>query len=280
MSNKSNVVGLPPGSLVYKGPKRKHTTELSLIRYNKEIHEFSTFNIEDYKHTSNTVDWIDINGIHDEILVEKIGAIFNLHPLLLEDVMDTNQRPSIEEHGEYTFLKLKMLSYNKVKNHIEHEQVSLVLGHDFVISFQEKPGDIFEPLRKRIEGGRGKIRGKKSDYLFYAIIDIIVDNYFTIIEEIGIDIDRLENEVFEDPDQKILQKIQRNKKQLLILRKSIYPMREVIAKIQKQEYKLIQTDNLKYFNDLYDNVIHIIDALESYRDINSGLKDFQLPLNL
>ena len=273
MTLQQSEIGLPPGSLIYKGPKRDHTPKIEVIRYNKEFYDCFNTDIENYKHAPNSIDWIDINGIHDAELVRKVGLAFNIHALLLEDVMDNGQRPSVDEYGEYTVVQLKMLRLNKNKSNIEAEQISLVLGKEFVISFQEKPGDVFNPLRKRIKSGKGRVRAKNSDYLLFAIIDIIVDNYFLLIEEIGNELAKLENEIFNDPNEVILQKIQKNKKQLLTLRKNIYPIREIISNIQRQNYNLIQKDTLKYYKDVNDNILHIIDIIESYRDINSGLKD-------
>ncbi|QCX38505.1 magnesium/cobalt transporter CorA [Aureibaculum algae] len=278
-SNASKKAGLPPGSITYIGKERSEAAILEMISYNPQ--ELSKVKYDTcaelHKYMQpNSVNWINVDGIHNYQLINEFHDIFKLDNLLLEDVSNTNQRPKVEEYENYLFLSLKMLRYDEVEKTIDSEQISLVLSKDYVISFQEKTGDVFGHIRERIEAPKGQIRSKKNDYLFYSLIDSIVDNYFIAIENIGNDLEDLEDEIFNDPSQKSLQKIHAYKNVLLVLRRSIYPLRESVNKLLRDNDKFISPRNIKYFNDVHDHTIQIIDILESYRDVVSGLKDSYL----
>ena len=278
-STVSKKVGLPPGSITYVGIERTEGATLELISYNKNNITRQNFdNCEDLKKSidANSINWINVDGVHDQELLNQFEVVFGLHHLLLEDVANTNQRPKVEEYEAYLFSSLKMLLYNDLNDEIEIEQVSLVLGKNYVISFQEKTGDVFEQIRERIEKSKGRIRIKSADYLFYSLVDSIIDNYYTVIEIIGNNLEELEEEVFNSPSQSILEKLQQNKKFLLSLRRSIYPARECLNKILRDKNDFIHSSTVKYFNDVYDHTIQIIDIIESYRDLISGLKDSYL----
>ena len=274
---RSSKVGLPPGSLVFVGQEKTEKVKITVIDYNLEAYEEVVIDdrskIEAYLQ-KNTVTWINIDGVHDVELIEQVGKLFNLHPLLLEDILNTEHRPKVEEFDDAIFFTLKMLSYNN--GDIDAEQVSFVLGQSFVLSFQEREGDIFEPVRERLRNGKGRIRARKSDYLSFALVDVVVDNYFYIIEKLGEETEELEEEVIEDPEEKVLHRIQKMKRDLIMLRRSIYPLREAVNKLEKGENGLIEQSTLRFFRDVYDHIVHVIDMLESYRDINSGLKDMYL----
>lgn len=275
----SKKVGLPPGSITYVGKERLEDVSLELISYNAKKLSQSNHDSCEALHKNlqqNYVNWINVDGIHDDSLTQEFNVIFDLDRLLLEDVTNTNQRPKIEEYESYLFLTLKMLHYDEVTKSLESEQIGLVLGKEYVISFQEKTGDVFGNIRERIEASKGQIRGKKNDYLFYSLIDSIIDNYFIAIENIGNDLEDLEDEIFNDPSQKSLEKIHANKNLLLTLRRSVYPLRESINKLIRDSDKFIQPKTIKYFNDVYDHTVQIIDILESYKDLVSGLKDSYL----
>jgi len=278
-STVSKKVGQPPGSITYVGKERTVGATLELISYDdKELSRKKFSNCEDLKQSLNadSINWINVDGVHDQELLNQFGSVFGLHNLLLEDVANMNQRPKVEEFDSYLFLSIKMLQYNETIHNIENEQVSLVLSKDYVITFQEKTGDVFENIRDRIENNKGQIRKKGNDYLFYSFIDSIIDNYFSVIENVGNDLEELEEEVFNNPSQILLEKIQNKKNLLLILRRSIYPARESINKILRDNNDFILPGTVKYFNDVYDHTIQIIDVIESYRDIISGLKDSYL----
>lgn len=275
----SEKIGLPPGSVYYIGDKKETPSLITICNYNKEDYsEIKTNNVEESFSliSEESVTWVNIDGIHNTQTIEKIGAHFNLHPLLLEDIVNTEQRPKVEEYENSLFLTLKLLSYNTTSQEIESEQASFVLIGNTLISFQEDNKDSFELLRKRIEAGKGTIRAKGSDYLLYSLLDLVVDNYFSIIENINETIESLEEELFENPSQTSLQTIQNNKKDFLIMRKAVYPLRESIYKLQNNDSILIKESTTKYFRDVYDHTIQIIENIENYRDINLGLKDIYL----
>jgi magnesium transporter len=209
-------------------------------------------------------------------LIEKIGKRFGLHPLILEDIVHTGQRPKLEDFGDHVFIALKMLYYNKQKGEIESEQISLIFGKNFVISFQERVGDIFDPIRERIRKNKGRVRKAGADYLAYALIDSIVDNYFVILEQLGEEIENAEQELAVNPTPETLQAIRTFKKETIFLRKSIWPLREVANSLERGESSLVDKSTLIYLRDVYDHTIQIIDAVESYRDMLSGMLDVYL----
>ncbi len=270
-------IGSPPGSLVYTG-RTKEEVEILILDYNEEGYkEIKVKEIEEiipYKNTS-TITWINITGLHRVEIIEKIGKHYGIHPLVLEDILNINQRPKIEDFGDYMFIVVRMLSYNKENHSIESEQISIVFGKNFVFTFQEKKGDVFEPIKERIRNDKGLIRKRGSDYLTYSLIDIIVDNYFIILEEIGEEIEEMEEKVVLDPSPKIVRSIHKLKRNLIVLRKSIWPLREVLGILEKIESPLIKNLSM-YFRDIYDHTIQIIDTLETYRDLAAGLLDIYL----
>lgn len=272
-------MGLPPGSITYIGKERSEDAILEMISYNAgdlSKANYDTCEALQQNMLPNAVNWINVDGIHNDQLIHEFNTAFDLERLMLEDITNTNQRPKLEEYENCLFLSLKMLHYDEATKTLDSEQISLVLGKEYVISFQEKTGDVFEHVRERVEAAKGQIRGKKNDYLFYSLIDSIIDNYFIAIENIGNDLEELEDEIFNDPTQNSLEKIQDNKNILLKLRRSVYPLRESIIKLVRDSDKFIQPKTIKYFNDVYDHTIHIIDILESYKDLVSGLKDSYL----
>lgn len=272
-------IGLPPGTLIYTGHVKEVSTEIEVYNYDPSTLENKTF-----KHFQELLDfqqnnlncWINVNGIHDVALIQQFEKSFNVHALLLEDIVNIHQRPKIEDQGDLIFFSLKMLSYNEAEKEIDEEQVSFILSENTLISFQEKTGDVFEPIRERIQNELGKIRERKVDYLAYALMDVIVDHYFLIIEKVGEDIGNLEEEIFNNPTEHNLKEIMKNKEKLSLLRRSIFPLRESISKLLKSEYKLIEKRNFKYFNDVYDHTIQVIENIEYLREINANLRDLYL----
>lgn len=238
LKRSSEKIGLPPGTLVHIGERRIEESKITVIDYDTgTLQERSDVTLEGcipFKEKP-TVTWFNVTGIHDVQLIENLGKIFNLHPLLLEDILHTDQRPKVEDFDDYLFIILKMLSYDEEKNEMQAEQTSLVLGANFVLSFQESEGDIFDPVRERIRNGKGHIRSSGSDYLAYALIDAIVDNYFLILEKIGDRIEILQEDVLSDPGPETLQHIQKIKRDMIFLRKSIWPLREAISLLQRLE---------------------------------------------
>jgi magnesium transporter len=226
--------------------------------------------------TTPTVTWINIDGIHQIDIMEKLGKQFELHPLILEDILNTQQRPKFEDFEDRIFVVLKMLSYNDQRQRTYAEQVSLVLGPNFVISFQEKVGDVFEPIRDRIRNAKGRIRRMGADYLAYSLLDAVVDNYFVILEKISEKVESMEEELVAKPTEKTLQQIHSLKREMIFLRKSVWPLRELINSLQKSESSFIKESTQIYLRDIYDHTIQIIDTIESLRDTVSGMLDVYL----
>jgi magnesium transporter len=209
-------------------------------------------------------------------VIEKIGEQFGLHPLVLEDILHTGQRPKMDEFDDYISIITRMLSYNEETNQVESEQFSLILGPNYVISFQERVGDIFNAVRERLRQKKGRLRTRGPDYLAYALIDAIVDHYFFVIEKIGEEIEFLEEELIVDPGPETLQTIHNLKRELIFLRKSVWPLREMISGLERGESPLIQDRTTIFLRDVYDHTIQIIDTIETYRDMVSGMLDVYL----
>jgi magnesium transporter len=279
MRKAKQKAGLEPGTLVYTLEKKVEKVRIRIIDYDEtQLEEREVEKVEEcfpFK-DKPTVSWINIDGLHDVELIEKIGKQFGLHPLILEDIVHTGQRPKLEDFGSHIFVVLKMLYYDQDKNELKTEQVSLILGENFVISFQERVGDIFEPLRERIRKSKGRVRKAGADYLAYALIDSIVDNYFVILEQLGERIEDTEQELATNPTLETLQTIRVFKKEMIFLRKSIWPLREVASILERGELSLIKKSTGIYLRDVYDHTIQIIDTVESYRDMLSGMLDVYL----
>ncbi|MBU2553581.1 MAG: magnesium/cobalt transporter CorA [Bacteroidetes bacterium] len=270
--------GMPPGAVCYIGEQRDFIPNLNLIEYSPDFFEQKTIKrISEVDVAGrNHVHWLNVEGIHDTQLIEQIGEHFQLHPLILEDIVNTSQRPKLEEYDNCVFITLKSLVFNEKEKRVTPEQISIVLFKNLVITFQEQIGDTLSEVLERIKLSKFKIRGKGTDYLVYALIDLIVDKYYFSIEALGSQLELLEDEVFNNPSPASLQKIQSIKHELLEVRRSVYPLREVINRFQKDDLDFINENNLKYFNDVYDHTIKIIDTIETYRELNTGLKDIYL----
>jgi len=270
--------GMPPGAVCYIGEQRDFIPNLNLIEYSPDFFEQKTIKrISEVDVAGrNHVHWLNVEGIHDTQLIEQIGEHFQLHPLILEDIVNTSQRPKLEEYDNCVFITLKSLVFNEKEKRVTPEQISIVLFKNLVITFQEQIGDTLSEVLERIKLSKFKIRGKGTDYLVYALIDLIVDKYYFSIEALGSQLELLEDEVFNNPSPASLQKIQSIKHELLEVRRSVYPLREVINRFQKDDLDFIDESNLKYFNDVYDHTIKIIDTIETYRELNTGLKDIYL----
>jgi magnesium transporter len=270
-------VGAPPGTLVYTG-NNFVDFDIEIIDYDMtHFKEIKVKNAEDaypYKDKETTT-WINIVGIHKIEAVEKIGKYFNLHPLVLEDILNINQRPKLDNLDNITFLVLKMLNYNDETQNIETEHISIVLGDKFVLTFQEKKGDVFEPVRQRIRESSGIIRKNGAEYLVYALIDVIVDNYFVIFDKIEGTVEDIESKVVQNSSPETVQTIHKLKKNLIELRKSIWPLREILYNLSKDESEKLKRTNI-YFRDVYDHTIQIIEILETIKDTTSTLLDIYL----
>jgi magnesium transporter len=271
--------GLSPGTLVHVGEKKADHVKIEVIDYDPEnLEERELQSIDDCSpyRDKPTVTWINIDGLHDMDVIEKIGETFNLHPLVLEDIVNTDQRPKMEDYENYIFIISKMLSYDDKEDRLNIEQFSLLLLPNVIISFQEKPGDVFNPVRERMRKGKGRIRKMGTDYLMYALLDAIVDNYFIVLETIGERIEDLEEELISNPGPETLQGIHHLKRELIFLRKSVWPLREAISALEREELDLIEEKTTVYLRDVYDHTIQVIDTIETYRDMVSGVLDVYL----
>ncbi len=225
---------------------------------------------------SSRATWLNVDGVHDPEVIARIGQCFDIHPLTQEDIRHTVQRPKKEDFQHYLYIVLQMLRYQPEQRSVESEQVSLIVTPKTVISFRESPGDAFNPVLERLRKATGRLRSQGCDYLAYAILDAVVDNYFVILENIGADIDALEEEVMENPDANVHHRIHDLKRQVISLRKMIWPLREVIAGLSKQDSPLISTTTAIFLRDVYDHTIQVIDTVESYRDLLAGMLDLYL----
>ncbi|WP_282089109.1 magnesium/cobalt transporter CorA [Aquimarina algiphila] len=271
--------GKAPGTVVYIGEKEHLSTKIEIHDYTKDSYKITeTDNIEDafvFKGNDHT-SWININGLSHTKEITRIGEFYGLHPLLLEDIVNTNQRAKIEEYETHIFLVLKMMYFNK-KQEFTVEHISIVLGKGYVITFQESEEDIFDPLRSRISNSKSRIRNSSSDYLGYSLLDAVFDNYFVVIEHLGDKVELLEDELFnEKTNSNITQDIQSLKREILRIRRSVLPLREVIGRIIKSETDLIQEKNKDYFRDLYDHIIHVHENIDVYREMIWGLMDMYM----
>jgi len=279
IKKRSTKIGLPAGSMIHVGEKKVDKVSIDLIDY--DIDHFESrplLTIEDafpFKETP-TVTWLNISGLHEVDILEKIGNHYEIHPLVLEDILNTDQRPKAESYDDYFFIVLKMIRYDDANEKLIIEQVSIVQGNNFVITFQEFAGDVFQPIRERIKEGKGRLRKRSADYLTYALVDVIVDNYYLVLEKFGATIEYLEDSVIGNPNSSLVHDIHKMKSDLIFLRKSIWPLREVIGELIRDENPLIQESTFPYLRDVYDHTIQIVDTVETYRDMVTGILDIYL----
>lgn len=272
--------GAVPGTLVYEGEAPPEPVRIHVFAYDAErLEEHEVEDPAAYRpsHDPDTVTWIDIDGVHDVALVERMGKVFGLHPLTLEDIVSTDQRPKFEEYPDYVYLVLKTMNYDHETCHIEPEQVSILFGHGFLLSFQEsKEGDVFDPVRQRLREKRGIIRGVGADYLAYALIDVVVDYYMEILEGLGEHIEDLEDVVTLRPDTDGLRDINSLRRQVVMLRRSIWPLRDVIVALERSDRPFITAEIDPYLRDVYDHTVRTVELIESAREILASLVELHL----
>jgi magnesium transporter len=273
-TKRSDKFGLSPGTLMYVGEKKTAKTRITVIDYDAAAFiEKEVGSVEEcfpFKETS-TVTWINVDGVHDASVIEKLGVRFDIHPLVLEDIMTTTQRPKVEDLGEAIFVVLRMIEYDEPSSEMAADQLSIVLGPNYVLSFQETPGDCLNPVRERIRGGKGRIRKLGPDYLAYALIDAVVDNYFFVLEKLGEKIDGLEERLIAEPRRELLHEIHALKREMIDLRKSVWPLREVVSGLERLESPLIRKTTGVFLRDVYDHAIQVIDTVESFREILTSM---------
>jgi magnesium transporter len=273
-------LGHAPGTLVLTKTEERRPLQLTVFEYGPEgliaerqiqsVADCIPFNLQ------AQVNWLNVDGSHQVEVLEKIGNLLDIHPLVLEDILDTSQRPKLEDYERYLFIELNMLIWDDDHSLVESEQVSLILGENYVITFQEHEKDVFDTVRKRIREGKSRLTNQGADYLAYSLIDAIVDNYFVVLENLGEQIEFLEEELVTNPDPGTLQSIHELKRELIFLRKSVWPLREVIGSLERGETPLFKESSLVYLRDVYDHTIQIIDTIETFRDMVSGMLDIYL----
>jgi len=278
-SSPSAKAGLPPGSLVHIGSKTPHTAAFTLFQYNEQgVAERRGATLDEVTAPlpEDAVTWIGCAGFGDIRAIEAIGARFSIHPLTLEDILNTQQRPKIENFYRYIYVVLKMLSVEDEGIHIE--QVSIILGDRYVLTFQEHEDDVFDPVRARLRAGGGgnRLRREGASYLAYSLLDAVVDGYYAIFEAFGEDIEELEDELLERASPQTLQKIHEKKRLLIQLRRSIWPLREVVGAFERVESPLVTGITPVYLRDVYDHIVDLVDTLETYRDMVGGMIDVYL----
>ncbi len=270
--------GLPPGSLVYVGGQTSPTTTITLFDYDTERYaEKAIKTIEEcvpFK-DQKSITWINVDGLKETALIAKLDHLFGVHPLVLEDIVNTDQRPKMEDYGEYIYVVLKMLYLDPQTQDIISEQLSLIIGTNYVLSFQEKEGDYFDNIRGRIRNNKGRVRKMGADYLAYVLLDTIVDNYFLVLEKIERDIAQVEDRLMGTTGIHSTD-LHHLKRELISLRKQISPVRELVNAMQRADSKIIKKETEIYWRDLHDHIISVMDAIESFRDILSGLHDIYL----
>lgn len=279
LSSASEKSGLPPGSLVHVGEVHGHEHKILAINFNKTTLEKRTVkSIEEilpYKETE-TITWVIVDGLKDVSIIDAIGKYFDIHALVLEDILNTHQRPKFEEFDDYLYIVLKAISLGNQEFTIEYEQISLLVLNNFVFTFMERPDALFDPILNRLDNGKSQIRNQGADYLAYVIMDTIVDEYFVLQDAFDELIESVEDNLLSDPSSDTLAMIQNIKRELIFLRRSVSPLRELLAAIQRSESVLLNEKTRRYFGDVYDHAIRIIEAIESYRDLIAGMLDIYL----
>ena len=277
VQKRSRKTGLPPGTLVHIGEKKTDKVAITVFNYaGPYCNERQALSLEALvTPTDESITWVNVGGVHKLDILELCGKQFHLHPLLLEDIANTDQRPKLDDYESCLFLVMKMLSVTE-RQEIVVEQVSLVFGRNFVLSFQENGTDVFAPVRDRLRGGKGRLRQSGADYLFYALVDAIVDQYFAVLESLGEKIEALQELVVSDPRPDTLHQIHSLKQQLLFLRRAVWPLREVTNGLSRSECSFLQESTKIFFRDVYDHVVQIVDTLETLREMVSASLDIYL----
>lgn len=271
--------GLAPGTLVYGGDEPTGPVSISAIDYNSAVLREQVVERAEgcaaYA-TQDTISWINVDGVHDTDLISRVGAIFDIHPLTLEDIVSTRQRPKMEEYPAYIYIVLQMMHYDRETASLESEQVSLVFGSGFLISFQESiEGDAFEPVRNRLRE-HGRIRNGGADFLAYALIDIVVDHYMDILEDLGEHIETLEDQVTTHPHPDTMHEINQFRRRVVHLRRAIWPLRDVVAALQRSELPFVSSDTDVFLRDVYDHTVRTAEIIESTREILASLTDLHV----
>ncbi|MFO1318981.1 MAG: magnesium/cobalt transporter CorA [Burkholderiales bacterium] len=274
MKRRSGKSGLPPGSLVYVGERKSHGTRISVIDYDdRSVSERELADVGEclpFK-DSHTVTWINVDEIGDPGLVEQFGRVLAFHPLMLEDILNTDQRAKVEDHGDYIYVVLKMLDWDDERHEIVSEQLSLVLGQHYVITLQERAGDFFDPLRKRIRDGVGRHRRQGADYLAYSLLDVIIDQYFLVLDRLGDRIEAADTGIMSRNSADTLRQIHQLKRDMLFVRKAVWPVKEVVASLRHLDTPLIARQTAPYLRDIQDHIVQVVEGIDTYQNLLSDI---------
>lgn len=275
---RSRKAGLPPGTPIHIGERRRVETRISLVRYSaRDFDHKLVIDLADcFARPPETVTWVNVDGLHDTALLDELGRGFGLHPLVIEDILNTDQRPKIEDHGEYLYIVLRLLSWSTSGNGLVTEQVSLVLGPDFVLSFQEGSHDDFEPVRERLRSEPTRTRHPQADYLAYMLIDKAVDDYFLALEKFDDQVDALESEIVARPQRTTLAVLHRLRRDMVFLLRAIRPLREVTGRLERGEFAQVRPGVRIYLRDVYDHTLHALDTAETLRELLGGMLEIYL----
>lgn len=271
-------IGLSPGSLIHIGKVKTERVHLKLFTFNDtKLEEMQVTELGLLQAALNGPGnkWLKVTGLHDTKTIGELGSILGLHPLVLEDILNTNQRPKMENFDEYLFFTLKTLAMS-AENEILSDQVSFILKRDLLVSFHESELSIFDPIDERMKIQGGRIRNNGLDYLFYALIDVVVDNYYGLLEAIGDQIDAMDDRILDNPQQHVLNEVQQHRKMLLFIKKTVSPLRDALGSLLRTDSDLIDNRQFQYLRDVNDHVLHITETIETYRDLNTGLKEMYL----
>ncbi|MEX2493600.1 MAG: magnesium/cobalt transporter CorA [Nitrospirales bacterium] len=276
---RSKKSGLPPGTPIHIGEHRTTPVTIHSTTYSEAAIEENEFTQNDdfSRPLSDTaLTWVSVQGVHDIAPLKQIATCFQLHPLVLEDLVNTEQRPKVEDYEQYLFLVLKNISWHENTRIIHTEQISIILGRNFVLSFQEGNHDIFHTIQTRLQNGKGPLRTQGGDYLFYALLDAVVDNYFFVLEALGEEIESLEERVMKQTGQESLQSLHELKREMILLRKSVWPLREVVGRLSRGESSLVRQNTQVYLRDVYDHTVQVIETIETYREMLTGILEIYL----
>lgn len=279
---RASKLGLPPGSLVLLGEQKTEHTRIGLMAYGpdalEEVDLLDGHAAREYRHDceAHPVLWLNVHGLHQPEVLSEIGQRFKLHPLVLEDILNTDQRPKVDDYGDYLYIVTRFFEYDPDTLSVSSEQVSLVLGRGFVLTFQERPTGNFDPVRERLRLDRGQIRKHQADYLAYALMDVVVDRYFNVLEQIGERTEQLEDDLLDKATPAVLQTLHQLKRETLTLRRAVWPLREVVGQLARNDNHFFQPATLPYLRDVYDHTVHVLESLEAIRDLIAGMLDIYL----
>jgi len=271
--------GSPPGTLIHTGPRYLEHTRITVIDYDAEgLREWEVTDPPECAslRDSPSVTWINVDGLHDPAVIEGLGEIFGLHPLVQEDILSVGQRPKVEEYEGYIFLEMNMLHPDGGRLMVQEEQLSIAVGPSWVLTFQERAGDVLGPVRERLRAGKGRIRTRGPDYLAYALTDAVVDSYFHLLEKVGDQIEALEEEAMDRPSNATMLRIHDLRREMIVVRKSIWPVRDLMAALVRLDTPLVAEGTRVYLRDVYDHAVQLIDTVENLRDLVASLMDIYL----